>query len=499
MKKSKVISLILSLVLLSQCLFVPAGATETTAPVESTEVSDAAVPEPQAKAAFGTVCINEGCRTIDGMKPLGGSERRLDTAAAAFVYEVQTGTVIYGYNPDMKVSPGTLAKLVLALVIVENGNLEDTVTCVDGIQSYVPGSAKKLSPSLKSGEQVKLGDLLHGLVMDYANDAAVALAQHVFKTTEAAKNAMNQRVKQMGCVATEFGNISGLDTATSTSTAREVAKIMVEIRKNPTLIEIMETDTYEIEPTNLCERKRTLQSGNYLQDDHVLTKYFDKRVTSGMASATDLSGASIACNVTYNNMELVFVTLGSIRTFNEETGTPEVYGNFDDCLELIKYICNSFKINRIIYEDMAVCQWPVIGGECEAVGRATVNVDSVVPAGAAMNNLIFNYTVENGGLTAPIKQDELLATVEVWYQNSCMTEVELYAIAGVKPATDTGVTIRSTAVVTDADGVGFLSVVGTVCVIILGLVGVYLVYNAVMRSRIRAQRRKRRQNRRRSR
>lgn len=497
MKKCKIISLFLALALALSCLSIPAMAEEdTTAPQDATE---ATVQETQAKAVFGTVCINEGCRTINGMKPLGGSDRKLDTAAAAFVYEVKTGTVVYGYNPDMKVSPGTLAKLVLALVVIENGNLDDTVTCVDGIQSYVPGSAKKLSPSLKSGEQLSARDLMYGLVLDYANDAAVALAQHVFKTTEAAKNAMNQRVKQIGCTNTEFGNISGLDTAVSTSTARDIARIMVEIRKNATLMEMLETDTYDIEPTNLTEKKRELKSGNYLQDDHVLTKYYDKRVTSGMASATDLSGASLVCNVSYNDMELVFVTLGSIRTFNEETGNPEIYGNFDDCLELVKYICNNFKINRIIYEDMAVCQWPVIGGECEAVGRSTVDVDSVVPAGAAMNNLIFNYTLQNGGLSAPVKKDELLATVEVWYQNSCMTEVELYAMADVKPTTDTGVTIRSTAVTTDADGVGFLNVVGTICVIILGLVGVYLAYNGVMRRRVRAQRRKRRENRRRSR
>ncbi len=496
MKKCKVISLLLALVLMMQCFCVPAFAAETA--TDSSQ-EDYEMPLQTEPPAFGTVCVNEGCRTIDGLKPLGGSDRRLDTALAAFVYEVKTGTVVYGYNPDLKLSPGTLAKLVLALVVIENGRLDDTVTCIDGIQSYVPGSAKKLSPSLKSGEQLTVRELLYGLTLDYANDAAVALAMHVFKTTDAAKAAMNQRVKQMGCVNTEFGNISGLDTAVSTSTAREVAKIMVELRKNETLMEFLEADTYEIAPTNLTEKSRDLKSGNYLQDDRILTKYYDKRVSSGMASATDASGASIVCNVSYNDMELVFVTLGSQRTFNEKTGNPEIYGNFDECLELIKYVCNNYKINRIIYDGMAVCQWPVIGGECEAVGQATVNVDSVVPAGAAMNNLIFNYTVENGGLSAPVQKDELLATVQVWYQNSCMTEVELYAMAGVRAAAESGVSIRSSAVTTDADGAGFLSVIGTICVVILGLVGVYLAYNSYMRSRIRAQRRRRREGRRRSR
>lgn len=496
MKKTRIIVFLLALTLLIQCLSLPVFAAETG--TQATEETDT-IPLVTEPPAFGTVCVNQGCRTIDGQIPLGGSDRRLDTAMAAFVYEVDTGTVIYGYNADVKMSPGTLAKLMLALVVIENGDLEDIVTCVDGIQSYVPGSAKKLSPQLKSGEQLTVRDLLHGLVMEYANDAAVALAQHVFKTTDAAKAAMNQRVKQMGCVNTEFGNISGLDTAVSTSTAREVAKIMVEVRKNETLTAMLATDTYEIPATNLTEASRDLKSGNYLQDDRILTKYYDKRVTSGMASATDASGASIVCNVESNGMNMVFVTLGSLRTFNEDTGNPEVYGNFDDCLELIKYVCNNYKINRIIYEDMAVCQWPVIGGECEAVGKATINVDSVVPATAAMNNLIFNYTLEGGGLTAPIKRDTLVATVSVWYQSSCMTEVELYAVADVRTAADSGLSIRSSAVTTDADGAGFLSVIGTICVIILGLVGVYLAYNAIMRARVRAHRRKRREQRRRSR
>ena len=69
----------------------------------------------------------------------------------------------------------------------------------------------------------------------------------------------------------------------------------------------------------------------------------------------------------------------------------------------------------------------------------------------------------------------------------------------VKATANTGVTIRSTAVASDSDSSGFMSVVGTICVIILGVVGLYLAYNSYMRSRVRAQRRKRRQGRRRSR
>ena len=62
-------------------------------------------------------------------------------------------------------------------------------------------------------EYFTVEDLLHCLLLHSANDAAVALAEHVAGTTNAYVELMNQRVKKMGCTNTEFGNISGLDTA----------------------------------------------------------------------------------------------------------------------------------------------------------------------------------------------------------------------------------------------------------------------------------------------
>ena len=92
----------------------------------------------------------------------------------------------------------------------------------------------------------------------------------------------------------------------------------------------------------------------------------------------------------------------------------------------------------------------------------------------------------------------MIATVQISYRNSVLAEAEVYAVGNVKSASETGVTIRSTAVRSDADASGFLSVLGTICVTILILLAVYLAFNAYMRSRIRARRKRRRQNRRRN-
>ena len=493
MKKLRILSFLLCLLAVGQLAAMPVSAAETTGSTQATVPSE----QQTAQIPFGRVSIENGCRTINGMRPLAGSDRRLDTAQAAFAYETTTETVIYSYNPDTKLLTGTLSKIVTALVVIENSSLDDIVTCSEGIQSKVPGSSQKLSPYLKSGEQVTVRDLLHALLMISANDAAVALAEHVAGTTTSFLEMMNNRVKQMGCTATEFGNISGLDTAASYTTAREMAKIVIEATKNETFAEIFgAAEEYEIPATNLTDTARTFKTTDYLVDDHIIQQFMSTRFTGGLPSNTENAGASIVSTAEYNNMRVVFVVLGATRTTSAETGTVVSYGNFEEVTALANYVFNTFKVNRIIYDGMAVNQWAVSGGECQVVGQSFTNVDTVVPAGVQMKNFIMNYTVEGGGMSAPIRKDDKIATMEVWYQNSCITEVELYAMADVRATGDTGVSVGSGA---EGGSSGAMSVIGTVCVVALGLVGAYLAFNSFMRSRIRAQRRRRRAERRRSR
>lgn len=496
MKKLKWLSLILSVLLLTQSVLTPAAAEiETTEP---TQQLDQALTQTEA-LPFGTVCVQKGCRTINGMAPLAGSEKKMETAQSVFLFETNSNTVVYAYNPDLKLHPGTLAKIVMALIVVENCGMDDLVTVTEGIQSYVPAGVNKVqSESLKSNEEIKVKDLLYSLLLVNANDAAVALAHHVSGTTAAFLELMNKRVKQMGCTNTEFGNVSGLYTAVSNSTARDMAKIVSEATKNENFKEIFGAKSYQIPDTNMVQGREEFKTQNYMIDDSTIQDFYDSRVTGGFASYYESYGASIVCTAEYKNMNYIAVILGATRTFAENGWQPVSYGNFNEMAALLDYGFNSFKINRIIYDGMALSTFKVNGGECNAVGQANVNIDSVVPASAQMKNIQMNYKAVDGGLSAPIKKDQLIATLEVVYRTSVLAEVEVYAMSDVKPANKTGVTIRSAAVEGSKAAPGFLSTLGTICVIVLGIAIAYLTFNAYMRARIRTRRRKRRAQRRRS-
>lgn len=498
MKKVKCLSLILSILLLMQSVPVPAAAEAETTQTEPTETEQAITTQTE-ELPFGTVCIQKGCRTINGMVPLAGSEKKLETAQAVFLYETNSNTVVYAYNPDVKLHPGTLAKIVMALIVLENCGLDDLVTVTEGIQSYVPAGASKVqSVSLKSNEEIKVRDLLYALLLINANDAAVALAHHVSGTTAAFLELMNKRVKQMGCTNTEFGNVSGLYTAQSSSTARDMTRIVQEAIKNEDFREIFGAKSYQIPDTNMVQGRKEFKTQNYMIDDSTLQDFYDSRVTGGFASYYESYGASIVCTAEYKNMNFIAVILGATRTFAENGWQPKIYGNFNEMSDLLDYAFNSFKINRIIYEGMALSTFKVNGGECNAVGQANVNVDTVVPINAQMKNIQMNYEAVDGGLTAPIKKDHMIATLEVVYRNSVLTEVEVYAMSDVRRADKTGVSIRSSAVEGSKGTPGFLSALGTICVIVLGVAIAYLAFNAYMRNRIRARRRKRRAQRRRN-
>lgn len=503
MKKFKYLSLVLCLSLIFQCFALPVSAAETTQPQPTDSIAETVASGVQEveKIPFGMVSIENGCRTIDGKIPVGGNDRRLETAQSVFLYETTSDTVVYSYNADMKVHPGTLAKLVLVLLVVENCERDEIVEVSEGIQSYIPAGSHNIK--LKSFEHLSVDDLLHAVIMEGANDAAVALAHYVADTTGAFLEMMNNRVKMMGCKDTEFGNISGLYTAESHSTARDMARIVRESLKNEDFAEIFGATEYTIDPTDLTETKRALELGNYMMGEAIIPDFYDTRVLGGMQSYHEKTGASIVCLAKQRKDEYpltyIGVVLGATRTFAENGWQPLNYGNFNELTELLKYGFDNFKINRVIYDGMSLSQFSVAGGESNAVGQAIVDIDSVVPIHAQMQNLIMRFSVKDGGLTAPIQKDQLIATMQLEYRNSVIAEAEVYAMGNVKKSTETGVTIHSSVSAPDANTSGFLRVLGVICVIVLGLAAAYLGFNAYMRSRMRARQRRRRASRRRNR
>lgn len=493
----KLFSLLLCLILAVQ-LAVPVSATETQQP---TEILPQELPSVQmtmdASGEFALNTVLNGCRTLDGQIPLGTDARMLKSAISAFAYERNTGTVVYSYNPDMKMQPGTLTKIVTAIVAIENGNLDDEVTVSSRNYKYIPAGAR--NAKLKEGEVLTLRDLLYCMFLEWANDAAVTIAEHVAPSQEEFVKKMNAWVAQSGCFNTKFSDCHGLGSDDMYTTARDLTRIVQEAMKNPDFAELFCATAYTVPKTNRSD-ERKLKSLNYLVEETILPKYNYKGATGGITHYSDASGASLVCTAEKNDMSYTIVVMGCERIKNADSSwIIEYYGNYEEAWELMDYVFQNFKICRLLHEGQSMIQFPVAGGENQVVAQTHASMDAILPINAKLENLILKYAVEDGGLTAPIDKDEKISNLQVWYRTSCVAEADLYAMSSVRAVADLNLDIQGAATRDDSNMSQFLTFVGIVCLVILVPLAIYLIVNNMRRVMARNRRRRRKQQRRRSR
>ena len=499
----KFVCLFLLICLILQCMVLPSAATESTDATQPAEET-----QPESSVAFGTTSVVNGCRSINAMSPLGGSEKMLQTAQAAFIYETTTETVIYSYNPDLRLYPGSLMKILTAMIAIEQCEMDEELTVTMREIPKLPTGA--LNAGLKNGEVITMLDALHLLILESANDAALVIAEHIAGGQAPFVELMNERLAELGCKNTYATTCTGLDDPAQYTTARDMAKIILAASEYEVFREVFGAKTYTISPTNKNENERKVVSGNYLVYELVLPQFHDGRVTGGMPSYTsDVAGASIAFtaveNPNYDNeenhdygMNLICVSIGGTRTVAENGWKVQYYGSFEEALDLIDFAFSGFKIKELVYEGQALNQFPVANGENAVIAQPNESFETVMPVGVNMKHLTFRYHAMGGGMQAPIAAGQHISNVEIWYVNSCITEVKLYAMNPVRANGDTGVSIQGSGR-DDSNMGGVLKILGILCLVILIPVAVYLVYNNVRRYLAMNKRRRRRASRRRSR
>ncbi len=179
------------------------------------------------------------------------------SAQSAVLISGDTGKVLFEQNSDAVLPMASTTKIMTALIVLENCNLEDTFK-IPKEACGVEGSSIYLTP----GENITIKDLLYGLMLESGNDAATALSIATAGNTEAFAALMNEKAKQMGLVNTSFSNPHGLSSDGHHTTARELAQITYTALKNPTFREICKTKSYI--STSLEGKQRYFSNHNRL-------------------------------------------------------------------------------------------------------------------------------------------------------------------------------------------------------------------------------------------
>lgn len=237
---------------------------------------------------------------------------------AAVVFDRVSKTVIYGKNIDSKRAMASTTKTMTAILTLENGNLDEVIE-VSKKAANTGGSRL----GLKTGDKIKLRDLLYGLMLRSGNDAAVQIAIHLGGSVEGFAKMMNDKAKELGLKATNFVSPHGLDDPNHYTTAYEMALLTDYALNIEEFAKIVNTKQTTIainsNPVTIYNTNELL--GNLEGVDGVKTGF------------TNNAGRCLVTSTTRSGWQIITVVLGAdTKKFRTK-----------DSIELIEYSFKNFE------------------------------------------------------------------------------------------------------------------------------------------------------------
>ncbi|MDF2906638.1 MAG: hypothetical protein K0R34_1959 [Herbinix sp.] len=170
-----------------------------------------------------------------------GADEKL-SAGSSLLVNVTDQQILYANNVYDRLYPASLTKLMTALVVLQYGELTDSVTVSYNASHITEGGAKLCG--FKEGDIISMEALLKSLLIYSGNDAAIAIADHAAGTEENFVSLMNEEAEKIGAVHSHFMNSNGLHDDNQYTTAYDIYLIFNELMKFETFRSIIGTASY---------------------------------------------------------------------------------------------------------------------------------------------------------------------------------------------------------------------------------------------------------------
>jgi D-alanyl-D-alanine carboxypeptidase (penicillin-binding protein 5/6) len=265
----------------------------------------------------------------------------VDIAASnAYVFNINTDSVLYEKNSNERISPASTAKMLTALTVLEYCPLDELFTVGAEVEIIAADSSKAW---LRKGDKLTVKQLLIALLLPSGNDAAYTLAvnagkkiagKHDIGTRQAINvfvDAMNQKAKEIGASSSDFSNPDGYDEGGQYTTAFDLAQIAKACLENDVLVEIM--SSYKISDTLNGGRKVTYTSTNELLNPD--SRYYYSKAIGLKTGSTGDAGSCLVSAAYIDGQTYICVVMGSsaeIRFADSLT----VFGAIDPTVSLPK-------------------------------------------------------------------------------------------------------------------------------------------------------------------
>lgn len=352
-------------------------------------------------------------------------------APSAILMDMNTGKILYEKNIHQKMYPASMTKVLTAIIVLENCNLEEIATVsYDAVMSVDFGY---VSANLQIGEELTVEQLLNLLMVSSSNDAANVLAEHVSGSNSSFAELLNKKALEIGCKNTHFVNPSGAHDENHYSTAYDLALIGRYAMGIPKFRELAKKTFYQLPATNKYEKEdriytttnELLVSNNNDRDDN----YYYKYAIGIKTGFTTPAGNCLMAACEKDNFSFISVVLKDGQT------KEGLSARYIDTKNLFEYGYSNYSLKQLAKKD-SVIQTITINNATADTKRLDLVIDDDIYATVSANNLNASVVPQielNENLKAPILKNAIVG--KIYYEIDDITySANLLANNDVKAA-----------------------------------------------------------------
>ncbi len=343
---------------------------------------------------------------------------------------MDTGEVLLDQNADTLRYVASTTKMMTALLLIESGYDLDTVITISAdltAEFELIQIENGADMDLIIGEQITMRELLYGLLLCSANDAASVIAYELAGDIDTFVGWMNTRAKELGCTKTNFTCPHGLYDTGNASTATDLAIIATACAAQPLYMEVANTLTYTIAANNMHSSEREVKTTNFMINPE--SDYYREYINGMKTGFTTLAGRCFVTTASEDGENYLLVVLNSIQN--------DIY---DECGNILDWAFENFETYEFLSEDELLGEVLLRDSYDAEVIPATA---SVSVSGFAKLDDDITYEVDLvEELKAPVFTGDFIGTVSVYREGKLVETVDILSPADY--ANSTAVDLQNT-------------------------------------------------------
>lgn len=348
-------------------------------------------------------------------------------AEAIYLYNYESGAVLCSKSENKILSPASTTKIMTGLIACET--LKQRRHEVIEISEEMLVDASGVLMGLKAGMNVKIEDILYGMICGGGNDAASALAVICCGSVDAFVKTMNSYAMSLGMTSTIYKNPTGLDENGAQTTALDVFLLSKKAAKNDLFREISSAKNYTFKKND--GEESIIYNRNALISHFTATQYLNENVKGLNAGSTDRGGYVVSAYAEQNGAKYLCVVMGAQKS------DGEIY-SYKIVNDLLSKAFNGFSVRRIISQGEFFSERNV---QYALSSKSDVTVDCILaddiyaylPQNVDLKkDLEYRVFFHDNVLRAPISEGDVVGGLNIYFDGELVGSAKLISDKSVE-------------------------------------------------------------------